>query len=51
MSKLIKNQGSLMLILPKDIVKKIGWKAGKEVFVSPAAYGEKKLLIEELPQN
>lgn len=40
-----------MLIIPKDIIKKFDWKPGTEVFVAPAGYGEKKLVIEEMPKE
>lgn len=51
MSKLIKNKSSLMLVIPKDLVKLFSWNENTEVLVSKASYGEKKLLIEEMPKQ
>ena len=48
MPTLQKYKNGFFLVLPKEHVDYFGWKAGTKLYVVPAGYNEKKLLIQEI---
>jgi len=46
--KLQESKKRFFVTLPKEHVKRFGWQKGTSLYIAPAGYGEKKLIIEEI---
>lgn len=44
MSKLIKNQSSMIVIIPKDICRKLNWKDGPDLFINADPYNMRMII-------